>query len=323
MNLPVNEQKPSFSGDIKEEIARKFPDRPCCRLAMLFSLVMFNGIQMPGKVLIKSFSPAHARLAIKLLKSFPGLSFEWNERRYPGRHRATCFEIILDEPKSINSLAPGKKNSRPDGVSSSITRWLERNCCQRSFIRGAFLGVGSINAPEKGYHVEWVLPSRESAALLLAVLEKQKIQAKLSKRRGKYVVYCKQADDISTLLVCFGAYNALFRFEERRIIKITRGGIQRAINCDFANIDRVARASARQSRYIRLIKKIEGFGSLRPQLAELAALRLKYQQASLKELGALCIPPVSKDIVRRRLEKLEEIGMELEKSLAGRTHQKD
>ena len=68
---------------------------------------------------------------------------------------------------------------------------LTRQCCRRSFMRGIFLGAGSISAPDKDYYME-LLPGDDGAAHdLLRLMEKCGVEGKSHVRKGRQVVYVR------------------------------------------------------------------------------------------------------------------------------------
>ena len=111
-----------------------------------------------------------------------------------------------------------------------------------------------------------------------------------------------------------GAYVALMNLENVRIFKEMRGSVNRIVNCETANINKVVGAACRQVEDIRYIQSKMGLDELPPTLREMAQIRLEYPDSSLKELGELCDPPVGKSGVNHRLRKLSELAKKLGRS---------
>ncbi len=191
-------------------------------------------------------------------------------------------------------------------------RLLERECCRRAYLRGAFLASGSISDPAKSYHFEIVCQDGDLAAILQRILLSYGIDAKTVLRKKSHVVYLKEGSQIVDALNIMGAHVALMNLENVRILKEMRGSVNRIVNCDTANINKVVSASRRQSDDIRLIESSMGLDALPPALRETALLRLEHPDSSLKELGSLCDPPVGKSGVNHRLRKLSAIARKLE-----------
>ncbi|HAQ42258.1 MAG TPA: DNA-binding protein WhiA [Clostridiales bacterium] len=109
----------------------------------------------------------------------------------------------------------------------------------------------------------------------------------------------------------------MLEFENIRAVKETRNQINRVINCETANLDKIVDTSMRQINNIKVLKKHKAIDKLPDHLKELAYLRLKHTNASLKELGEMLSPPLGKSGVNHRLRKIEEIAEELEHEKRG------
>ncbi|MDR2649585.1 MAG: DNA-binding protein WhiA [Clostridiales bacterium] len=187
----------------------------------------------------------------------------------------------------------------------------ERECCKRAYIRGAFLSSGSLSDPEKAYHLEFVYADREKSAYLASIISSFGLKAKVIERKGHYIVYLKEGENIVDLLNIMGAHLSLMDLENLRIVKDMRNNVNRQVNCETANLTKTVRASVKQIEDINTIARIKGLGYLSDQLEEVAEIRLIYEAASLKELGAMLSPPVGKSGVNHRLRKISEIAENL------------
>ena len=185
---------------------------------------------------------------------------------------------------------------------------LQKDCCRRAFLRGAFLSSGSISDPNKGYHFELVFPAEEKAELLRRVLIGFHMDARIVMRKKSYVVYVKEGAQIVDLLGLMGAHRAVMELENIRILKEMRNSVNRKVNCETANINKTVNAAVRSMEDIRYIQRTIGFESLGDNLAEMAELRLQYPEATLKELGMMLDPQVGKSGVNHRLRKLSMIA---------------
>ncbi|MDR1913715.1 MAG: DNA-binding protein WhiA [Clostridiales bacterium] len=188
---------------------------------------------------------------------------------------------------------------------------LEKNCCKRAYIRGAFIESGSLNAPEKAYHLEFINPNREYVDILVYAIEFFDIRAKVTERKGHWVVYFKEGEHVVDLLNIMGAHNSLLNFENARIVKNMRNNVNRIVNCETANLSKTVTASIKQINDIKTIARITGLGYLSTQLKEVALIRLKYEEATLKEIGVMLSPPVGKSGVNHRLRKISGIAENL------------
>ena len=181
-------------------------------------------------------------------------------------------------------------------------------CCRRAYIRGAFLSVGSVNDPEKNYHMEFVLADEFSAEQLKELINSFGLDAKVVERKEHFVVYLKEGEQIVDLLNIMEAPLALMDLENVRIMKEMRNDINRKVNCETANLNKVVGAAVKQLEDIEYIEEKIGLSSLPEQLEEIARLRLEYPDKSLKELGSFLSTPVGKSGVNHRLRKISNIA---------------
>ena len=186
-----------------------------------------------------------------------------------------------------------------------------RECCKRAYIRGAFLAGGSLSDPEKAYHLEIVNADRMKADKLTEMINSFGLNARIIKRKSHYVVYLKEGENIVDLLNIMGAHISLMNMENLRIVKDMRNHVNRQVNCETSNLSKTVEASIKQINDINTIAHMKGLEFLNDQLKEAAELRLMYEEASLKEIGAMLSPPVSKSGVNHRLRKISEIAENL------------
>lgn len=188
---------------------------------------------------------------------------------------------------------------------------LKKACCRRAYVRGAFLSAGYINHPEKGYSLEFVCPTKESAELLSECLSGFSVEPKRTSRNGCVILYLKEAEAIADTLNIMGASRTLLYLESLRVEKDVRNLVNRKVNCEAANIAKTISASSNQIEDIQKIAEKIGIENLPEPLREMAGIRLQYPSASLTELGGYLDPPVGKSGVNHRLRKLSAIAKEL------------
>ena len=184
-------------------------------------------------------------------------------------------------------------------------------CCKREYIRGAFRAAGSISNPEKSYHIEIVCSIRKKAEQIQALINHFGLDAKVILRKNSYVVYLKEGSQIVDLLGIIEAPIALMKMENIRILKEMRNSVNRKVNCETANIHKTVSAATKQAEDIHYIQNMIGLNELPEGLREIAGLRLKHPDASLKELADLSTDQIGKSGVNHRLRKLSEIAEEL------------
>lgn len=219
------------------------------------------------------------------------------------RHKESLWKIDVDKTdiSDIKSLTDSFLEV------GDMPGFLEKGCCKRAFLRGAFCAAGSINNPQSGYnHFEINAGNEVTAELLVTIFKEFGVDGKITGRRGKPVVYIKDADMISDALNVMEACVSMMTFENGRILKNVRENINRKVNCETANLQKTVEASKKQCDAIMLIKEKAGLGSLSKPLKELAELRVMYPEKSLSELGELLEPRLGRSGVNHRMEKIIE-----------------
>ena len=205
-------------------------------------------------------------------------------------------------------LIKADENLDFDGFADS----LERTCCKRAALRGMFMEGGAISNPEKNYHFEIASDNREVCEFAVRLMAEFGIKAKTGTRRGRYIAYVKEAENISELLNIIGAHNAMMRFENIRIERGIRGDINRQVNCETANLSKAVNAGIKQADAIRLIDEKQGLDSLDDNLRTVAVARLNYPDVSLAELGEMLTPKVGKSGINHRMRKIMQIAADID-----------
>jgi DNA-binding protein WhiA len=173
------------------------------------------------------------------------------------------------------------------------------------------LAGGSISDPEKSYHLEINSPGKEKALQVAGCVKAFELDAKIVERRKYQITYLKEGSNIADMLNVMGAHISLLEFENIRIVKDLRNDVNRKVNCETANMDKTVKAAVKQVEDINYIMNTVGLDSLDDALADVARVRLEYQDASLKDLGAMLSPPVGKSGVNHRLRKISQIADEI------------
>ena len=181
----------------------------------------------------------------------------------------------------------------------------------RLYIREAFIKSGSMNDPNKKYHLQIMFKEKAKAEEMQTLLNNFNIHAKIIKKEKDYMLYLKDGEEISEFLALVGANKSVIKFEEVRVIKETRNDINRLVNCETANLNKTINASVKQIEDINKIKKAGKFNELPETLKEIAEVRINNPEMSLIELGKLLDKPIGKSGVNHRLRKIEKIAEEL------------
>jgi DNA-binding protein WhiA len=182
-------------------------------------------------------------------------------------------------------------------------RVVARSCCRAAYLRGAFLGAGSISLGQSP-HVELRTSSRESAGVLARLARAEGVELAVAERATHSVAYAKSWETIESLLAVMGATETVLTLEERAVLAETRGRANRLANADHANLVRTSRSARRQ---LQALARLD-VGTLPDPLRDAAELRLRYPTASLRELATRASPPVTKAALHRRLRRLEELA---------------
>ena len=186
---------------------------------------------------------------------------------------------------------------------------LSNDADRRCFLRGVFLGAGSVSDPRKGYHLELVCKYEPFAQGLCEILDRYEIHAKYLPRKGGYVVYLKEGNLVSDFLTLIGAMDSTLAFEEARIIRSVNNNVNRINNFDDANMNKAAAAAAQQILDIEVIQVNAELERLPAKLREAAELRINNPEATLAELAEMA--GISKSGFNHRLAKLSNLAQEL------------
>lgn len=178
----------------------------------------------------------------------------------------------------------------------------------KALTRGIFLGSGSVNNPEKKYHLEVILSSKKNAEIINNLLLKMQINLKELQRKNGYSLYIKEGEEISKFLAFIGANNSVLKFEEIRVIRDIKNNVNRKVNCETANLNKTINAAVKQIEAIKTLKETGEFENLSENLKEIANLRLENADASLIELGQMLKNPIGKSGVNHRLNQLIELA---------------
>lgn len=187
--------------------------------------------------------------------------------------------------------------------------------CDTELLAALFLKCGTVSDPEKSYHLEFLCDSDEEADTAAGALARLGISAGITRRKGRIAVYIKGREGISDILAALGAYNALLEFENALVLKEMRGGIQRRVNCETANISKTVSASMKQVEDIRYIESTAGLSFLPETLRQAARLRMDFPEATLSELADR-LPGTGRSGINHRLRKISKIADDMR---AGKT----
>ena len=174
--------------------------------------------------------------------------------------------IILKDRDDIRMLK--------QAVGSEIL--LQKSCCRRAYLRGAFLAAGSVSDPNKSYHFEIACRDEKQAETLTEIMDSFDISLKTIIRKNHPVVYLKEGSLIVEALNVMEAHVALMDFENSRILKDMRNSLNRRVNCETANIGKTVTAAVKQTDDIQAVMRMPEYKSLPYGIKQIADLRLKF-----------------------------------------------
>ncbi len=300
-------------------------DKACCRLSELGALYMTLGtLSLLGQgrlsVQFSVESPAIARRVFTLLQKEAKIVAQLHYvtyARFGGRRKCVLTVGPRQAPAFMTLM--GMMEADADGAqalrSTTPRLKLNRDCCRRAFLRGALLGCGTITDPNVAYHLEMTVKDEALRLNIARCLQSLNVPVKITVRRGVQSVYCKQSDQIADILTAAGAHTAVTRLESLRVRRQVLGTVNRAMNCDSANLRKQMNASQQQLTLIAGLMDSEHFSAMPPALQQIARARLQYPDMSLEELGQTFSPPIGKSGVNHRMRRLirfarEEAGEE-------------
>ena len=298
----------SFSGSAKEEICNNLPYKRCCCQAMAYGILLFANTFRSDLVRIVTES---REFALALPRIF-WRAFKMEFDEFPSMAAPGKLVFQISEPWKLEFIMDAY-GFDPDStlalhVNLSV---LEDDCCQESFLKGAFLAGGSVTDPGKGYHLELATGhravGRETHALMGEVLG---FQPKQAVRGANTVLYFKQSDQISEVLTRLGAPISGMAIIEAKLEKELNNKVNRRCNCDDANTSKVVEAAQEQLSAIRILRERGMLEHLPQKLRQAAAARETNPESSLTELAAMMEPPITKPAMNHRLKKLVEMAKE-------------
>lgn len=334
----------TFSAILKKDLSRlPFGSKACQRaeLSGMIGAVATITINETGAMTIsvKTENPAVAARCYQLIKALyyikPKIKIE-KTRKFK-EHRA--YRVVVEEPWTAKIILEDCQilsyNAKGQAFFANQVpeKFKKQQIQTKAYIRGAFLGCGSVSNPEKTYHLELVgkkmplankknekpsdrnpLAGTEQCAYLQSIktiLDQYEIKSNLIHRKAHWVLYLKEGASVADFLSVIGAHRGLLEMENIRIVKEVRNDVNRQVNCETANLNKTIAAAYDQVADIMLIKERLGLANLPRNLYDIAELRLNYPDASIKELGERLDPPVGKSGVYHRLKKLNQIAADL------------
>jgi len=292
----------TFSSKVKTELCKNPVNKVCCALAEAYGALLYSNTFAASEIRIITASRDFAERLPKLFAKAFSLEFDSIvlSRKY--------ILTIIDRDK-INRIFDCYGYEASNIIAHHVNLGvLEDECCRAAFVRGAHLAGGSVTDPAKRYHLELVTDHFNVSREMFAVLLEMEFSPKETARSGNFVTYFKHSEAIEDVLTTIGAPLSAMGIMEAKIEKGMRSTINRKVNCDTANADKVVAAAQEQIEAIRKLERNIGLDELPEKLYETAILRLVNPEASLADLSILADPPVTKSCLNHRLRKLTEMA---------------
>lgn len=282
----------SFSSEVKERLCECKNKCANCVAAETAGILFFGG-RVSGDTI--QFATENEKTAKRLIKNIYEYIGETAE--YTGNAGTSRFVIDKDTALKLKEAAQWEKKAR--------------RCCKSAYARGAFLGGGSVTDPKRSYHLEMHTKDEKQLEILKSTLEDGGIEVKLTRRKESFVAYIKGCEHIAEIIAYMGAQNAALDMFSIQVERELRNGINRRINCETANTDKLIRAASRHSAAVKKLKQSGKWTKLPETLREIGELREKYPEMSLKELGEKTNPPIGKSGVYHRLNRIVKLAEEI------------
>jgi DNA-binding protein WhiA len=308
----------SFSSDVKIELSKIPIEENCDLIAELAAFVPTCGslnFSNDGiKIKFDTKSAAVARRLFTFLKKYYSEDVFVSVSKSRQLNKNNIYSIKLDDTGASKMLLDDIDYIKNENIfipNYKPISLLTDKCCKKAYIRAAFLGAGSVSDPNKSYHLEIVCSDFGYADFLSNLINEQGFETKVISRKESYIVYLKAAEQISNFLSYIGAYKYTLEFENVRVFKDINNQVNRIVNLENANLNKMVDAYVRQANDIKYIDDKIGIENLPENLQELARLRLENESISLKELGQKLNPTLGKSGVSHRLNKIRQIAVKL------------
>lgn len=293
----------SFSSEVKEEISKlsNLANKEVVKFELLGYLSSNNITIEKNKIKFSTESEYNINRFSKLLNNL-----QYTKQNIEVIGKKFCISVNKPEiPEAIYDNTITFKN-----ITEQINN---QELLGKAFVRGSFLGGGSINNPKNTYHLEITFSSEENADIVQEILNKYEIQFKNMEKKNGYVLYTKDGDEISKFLALIGANSSVLKFEEVRVYRDIRNNVNRKVNCETANLNKTLNAALKQIENIKYLKQIGQFDKMPEQLQEIANLRLENPEASLVEIGQMLSKPIGKSGVNHRFYNIEQFVLKFRK----------
>lgn len=303
----------SFSSETKREICQKLSTRKPLQFCELYAMLLLGKEFCSRSIIFKTENEDTFSHFVFLLDQLFKAKCEVVAPRKGESGRNRTYTVTVSSPDKCRRIYEYYGHDDRE-VNLRVNRAnIDDEDQQRAFIRGAFLAGGSVTDPEKGYHLEFAVSRYHlcmDICFLIREIQDCRVVIKMMERGGSYIAYVKDSEQITDLLTYMGAVKASMNIMGTKALKEVRNTANRRANSEIANLQKTASASARQIKAIKKLKKDGRYNLLPEELKTVAEIRYDYPELTLRELGAMLDPPISRSGVNHRLEKIIRLAEE-------------
>jgi len=291
----------SFSSDVKSEISKTENHSSCCFHAQVYGLVLFAHFSKYNFSITTENNDVFS-LYLSYLRDYCGVEPVISNN---GTKKMTAY---LKSDKDKEKVFDKFGHSLNETTLRINRANISDECCAGAFLRGAFLACGTVTQPERGYHLEFVVPYKRLCTDMMKFMDELNLNPKYIIRKGNHVIYFKDSESIEDILAIIGAQDASLYVMGIKIEKDVKNKVNRKLNFEMSNISKTVDAANIQIEAIEYIVSKAGISSLPENLQKLAEIRLENQEASLSELGKLLNEPISRSGINHRLNRIVSIA---------------
>lgn len=291
----------SFSSDVKSEISKTENLSSCCFHAQVYGLVLFAHFSKYNFSITTENNDVFS-LYLSYLRDYCSVDPVISDS---GTKKMTAYLKTDKEKEKVFDKFGHTLNETTLRINRAN---ISDECCAGAFLRGAFLACGTVTAPERGYHLEFVVPYKRLCTDMMKFMDELNLRPKYIVRKGNHVIYFKDSESIEDILAIIGAQDASLYVMGIKIEKDVKNKVNRKLNFEMSNIGKTVDAANVQIEAIEYIESKTGISSLPENLQKLAWIRLENQEASLSELGKLLDEPISRSGINHRLNRIVNIA---------------
>ncbi len=290
----------SFCSLIKDELLEIRP-AACCKPSYIYGFMLFGRSFSAKRIALQTGNKNVANAYAEVIKHTYNADVQIT---CGGSARPTYIAEVTSSADRLMILALIDFGISETVIDRSL---FNKECCIQSFTRAAFLACGNISDPEKEYRAEFSVKNPHLAEDLLALLAEYGINMKKTERGKSTILYTKDSSVIEDLLTLMGDTSRTLGFMDTKIMKSVKNNINRARNCDNANISKTVEASIKQRTAIEFLERTDRLQSLPPELIEAAMLRKENPDSTLKEICKISKTSITISGLNHRLKRIIEI----------------